>query len=156
MSRKAVKRKTPYTEKELTLAVELYRELRDPIEIFYHLMQSRRIESFSIILIKTKYNFFGNFLKSHKRDSDMIILSDSENGNYVLLCQETLVDGGYRFAERLRNDLRLSSGSEFRAAVVAVEYYSFPVKELVLTVVDMYRKLLENDNENHILHRSIR
>jgi len=141
MARKSDNRPVRYDEWAMKLGVEFYRHSEVPMRLLYHLMKGRRLHSFSAIMLQSKMKEFGNFVQKHKRKTDLLYEVSPEEGIYALLCQETQVDGGYYFMQRLQG-LMHEGGSGLVAAIVGVESTVYPIQDLIFIVLDDFVDLL--------------
>lgn len=145
-----------YDESTLNIGMNLYKVGELPLEFLYHLMSSRRLKSFSIIVIQAPYEGFGHFLKRQKRKTDLLYTLDKENEVHVFFCQETKVEGGYLFLKRL-----IKAGQneypDIYASIIGIESTTkYPIKDLICFVMDGFVKTLESENEEgRIFYRTI-
>ena len=68
--------------------------------------------SFVLMLMTAKDIDLQALLTEEKRDTDILFEIDKEESLYVMLCQDTKVDGGYRFAERIIRNILLDNGND--------------------------------------------
>lgn len=148
--------KVIYDEDIFRMGIELYESVDVPLDIIYHLLKNKKIDGFSIILFQSDFEDFENFLKKTKRKTDFLLPVDREKQIYVMLCQETQVDGGFYFVKRLDREMQsLEEGREILAAIVGVESTRYSVRDLLFIILDTYLKVL-NDKENSIVFRTVR
>ncbi|WP_457607210.1 hypothetical protein [Nitratifractor sp.] len=145
-----------YEEGILKVGITLYEKCEIPLEILYHLYKSRRLHSFSIILLHSDWKGIEEFLRREKRTTDLLIPIDEEKGIHALLCQETEVDGGVYFIKRLEGDLEKNGVSDrLGSAVVGVESTKYPIRDLLYIVLDTYIGVAE-DGEKTLVYRTVR
>ena len=145
-----------YDERTLKIGIRLYEEGEIPLEFLYHLISARRLKSFSIIVIHSPTERFGEFLKANKRKTDLLFELDKESEVYAFFCQETKVEGGYMFLKRL---IRVGEKNypDIRASIVGIESAKYPIRELIFIVLDGFIKTLNAENdEDKILYRTVR
>ncbi|WP_292658230.1 hypothetical protein [Nitratifractor sp.] len=145
-----------YDERTLKIGIRLYQEGELPLEFLYRLMSARRLKSFSIIVIHSPVEGFGEFLKQQKRKTDLLFELDKENEVYVFFCQETKVEGGYLFLKRL-----IRTGQEefpeIYASIVGIESTQYPIRDLVFIVLDGFVKTIDAETEEgRVLYRTVR
>jgi len=126
----------------MKMGVEFYQQSEIPMRLLYHLMKGKRLHSFSAIMLHSTMEGFGSFLKNHKRKTDLLYDVDPEEGVYALFCQETQVDGGYYFMQRLMGLMEEENGPGLQAAIVGVESTIYPVQDLIFIVLDDFVELL--------------
>ena len=157
MGRKIDDKKKLYDEATLKLGMKFYSKSELPLELLYHLMSANRLHSFSIIVIQTVMKDFGSFLKKHKRKTDLLFKLDSGKGIYALFCQETQVDGGYYFLQRLSAKIEEEGVTDIRAAIVGVESTQYPIRDLMFIVLDSFVKVqMAEEEEEKIFYRTVR
>jgi len=155
MARK-VEDRVVYDEETLRMGIRLYENCEIPLEIVYNLLKSKRLKSFSAIIVECGIKGFGEFLREQKRKTDFLVPLDESRNAYALICQETQVDGGYYFIKRLNDQLEKEDHCEsISAAIVGIESARYPIRDLIFLVLDTYLKTL-NDPENSISFRTVR
>jgi hypothetical protein len=154
-ARKNDNRILEYDDRAMLLGVELYQRSEVLLELLYHLMKSKKLHSFSAILIRSEMEDFGEFLRKHKRKTDLLYEIRAEEGIFALFCQETQVDGGYYFIRRLTGLMEPATVEELRAAIIGVERTSYPVKSLIFIMLDNFIKA-ESPEGERILFRTVK
>jgi len=146
-----------YDERVLKIGIAIHDKIEDPLQILVRLLRKRRLHSFSAILIKSDSGSFGEFMNRHKRRSDLLYTINSKAGLYVLLCQETQVDGGYYFMQRLIKVIKERGGNDtMSASVTAIESIRYEVKDVIFIVLDSFIKLFSSEKENDVLFRTLK
>ncbi len=155
MARK-VEDRIVYDEETLRMGIRLYENCEIPLEIVYNLLKTKRLKSFSAVIVECGIEGFGEFLREQKRKTDFLVPIDESRNTYALICQETQVDGGYYFIKRLNDQLEKGDECEsISAAIVGVESTRYPIRDLIFLVLDTYLKTL-TDPENSISFRTVR
>jgi len=155
MARKFKKWDQLYDEFTLKLGIRLYQEGELPLEFLYRLMSSRRLRSFSVILIHSPIEGFGDYLKRQKRKTDLLFELDKEHEAYVFFCQETKVEGGYLFLKRLLREGK-ENYPEIYASIVGVENTRYPIRDLTFIVMDGFVKAIDAEtDEERVYYRSV-
>jgi hypothetical protein len=152
MARKNDGQVTLYDEQTLNIGIKLYKMGEPPLELLYHLLSSRRLTSFSIIVIQTFIEDFGSFLKKNKRKTDLLFNLNPKKGIYALVCQETQVDGGFYFLRRLTGMINREKAKDIRACIVGVESTRYPVRDLLFIVMDAFVKVRETESEDERIY----
>ncbi|WP_457602819.1 hypothetical protein [Nitratifractor sp.] len=153
MARKSDEKKL-YDELTIKMLVRLCKICTDPFDLFYHMLKTARLQSFSVILLQSDMENFADFLKKNKRKTDVLYEVEGEDDLYVLLCQETQVDGGFYFMKRLAQIIEEAKMPLFRAAIIGVENTRYEIEELLFFIVDTYLKL-DEDLEKQFVFRSV-
>jgi hypothetical protein len=157
MARKIEHKAELYDEQTLKLGIRLYEKGELPLELFYHMLSLRRLNSFSVIMIQAVMEDFGTFLKDHKRKSDLLFKLDASKGIYAIFCQETQVDGGYYFLQRLAKDITEKEAVDLRACIVGVESTKYPIHDLLFIILDSFVKVRDaEEKEDKIHYRTIK
>ena len=97
---------------EIQLAVKMLDKLEAMIDIIYYMMENENQQAFVLMLLTAKDTELSTLLDREKRETDILLEIDKEEPLYAMLCQDTKVDGGYRFAERLIRNIQLDKGSD--------------------------------------------
>jgi hypothetical protein len=155
MARKSDSKKIIYDENIMRIAVVLYKKSEVIVEILYHLMMKKRIDSFSAIIVSSNMDNFEQFLKKQKRKTDLMFELDPVNNIYGMFCQETQVDGGFYFMRRLQQHKKIGKDKIF-ASIVGVESTSYPYKDLLFVILDTYIKLLNSETGDTVLFKTVK
>ena len=144
-----------YTEKEIKLAVNMVEELEHTIEMMYYLMERNSENNFVLMLITANNVELKALLEKEKRDTDIVYDVGEDECICAMLCQETKVDGGYRFAERLIRNINLDKGEEIYCAEIEVRTSKFSAKDIIFRVVDAFVKARREEKSGEIIFRSV-
>ena len=144
-----------YTEKEIRLAVNMVEELEHTIEMMYYLMERNSENNFVLMLITANNVELKALLEKEKRDTDIVYDVGEDECICAMLCQETKVDGGYRFAERLIRNINLDKGEEIYCAEIEVRTSKFSAKDIIFRVVDAFVKARREEKSGEIIFRSV-
>jgi len=155
MARKSDNKKLIYDENIMRIGIVLYKKSEITIEILYHLMKTKRIDSFSAIIVSSKMENFGEFLKKQKRKTDLLFELDPVNNIYGMFCQETQVDGGFYFMRRLQQHPNLAKDKLY-AAIVGVESTNYPYKDLLFIILDTYIRLINSETGDTVLFKTVK
>lgn len=158
MSQEARKTRRPslrFNESEIKLALKVMDQLEKPIELMYYLMDRENEKPFVIMLISANDIDLGKVLPKQKRDTDLLFEINQETNLYALICQETKVDGGYRFAERILRVLMESKASHVYCTEIEVRSTKYDKKEVIFKTIESYIRSKKDGNENEIIFRSL-
>ncbi len=155
-ARKNENRKLEYDEKAMKLGFAFYERCELALELLYHLMKSKRLQSFSAILLHTELENPEEFLQRQKRKTDLLYPIDSEAKIYALLCQETQVDGGYYFIKRLTKLMEEEGNAEVHAAIVGVEGTRYPVRDLLFVILDTFMRANDPESADNVIYRTVK
>jgi len=147
--------KLRYTEKEIFLATSMIKELEDALDLMFYLMDCSSENNFVLMLITAEDADLKNILLKEKRDTDIIYDINKEESVYAMICQETKVDGGYRFAERIIRNLRLDEGKDIYCSEIEVRTTKYSPKDIIFRVVDGFVKARLEEKSGEIVFKSI-
>jgi len=144
-----------YTAKEINLALSMHKELEDVLDIMFYLMQSRRENTFVIILLSANNVSLNEILEKSKRDTDLLYEINKEESIYAMICQETEVDGGYHFAQRIIENIHSEKGDEIYCAELEVRTNKYSIKDIVFRTVDTYLKAKHENKSAEVIYKSV-
>ncbi len=141
--------------KEIQLAVKMLDKLQTTIDIMYYLMENENQQAFVLMLLTAKDVELNTLLDKEKRETDILFEIDKEESLYVMLCQDTKVDGGYRFAERLIRNIQLDKGTDIYCTELEVRATHFTPKQVILKLLETFIKSKASNKSNEIVFRSL-
>ncbi len=151
----AHKRNLGYTDKEIKLAVNMVKNIESTIDIMYYLMERDPENNFVLMLISANKVELKELLKKEKRDTDIVYDVGEDECVCAMLCQETKVDGGYRFAERLIRNVILDEGEDVYCAEIEVRTSKYNAKDIIFRVVDLFIKARHEKKSGQIIFKSL-
>ena len=140
---------------EIQLAVKMLDKLQTTIDIIYYLMEHENEQAFVLMLLTAKDVDLNTLLDKEKRDTDILFEIDKEESLYVMLCQDTKVDGGYRFAERILRNIQLDNGEDIYCTELEVRATHYSSKQVVLKLLETFVKSKLENKSNEIVFRSL-
>lgn len=140
---------------ELTLAVNIVAAVEPTIDIIYYLMNNGGEEAFVLMLISAENVEMTTLLEKEKRDTDILFEIDKDESIYLMLCQDTKVDGGYRFAERIIRNIVSQEGNDIYFTELEVRTTKYLVKDVILKLVESYIKTKQENKSGEIAFRSL-
>ena len=144
-----------FNGKEIQLAVKMLDKLETTIDIIYYLMEHENQQAFVLMLLTAKDVDLSTLLEKEKRETDILLEVDKEESLYVMLCQDTKVDGGYRFAERLIRNIELDKGTDIYCTEVEVRATHYTPKQVILKLLETFVKSELSNKSNEIVFRSL-
>ena len=144
-----------FTGKEIELAANMLKTLEPTIDIMYYLMDLEREQTFVLMLLSAKDIDLNVLLNKEKRETDILYEIDKEESIYVMLCQDTKVDGGYRFAERVIRNIQLDKGTDIYCTELEVRVRHYSPKQVVLKLLETFVKSKQANKSNEIIFRSL-
>jgi hypothetical protein len=125
---------------DISLAAKMLDKISTTMDIIYYLMTRGEERSFVIILLSTKCKKTTEMLKNEKRDTDILFEIDGGDGIYAIICQDTKVDGGYRFAERIMKKLRENDAKDTYLTELEVRTTEYDIEYVIFKLIEMYIK----------------
>jgi len=144
-----------FTGNDIVLADTLMEQLKNAVDIVYYLMDHKDEETFVLLLFKAQNIPLGALLEEEKRDSDILYEIDSKNAIYALLCQDTKVDGGYRFAERIIGKISSNGGEDIYCAELEVRSTNYPLRDVILKLMETFMKAQKEGKKGEIIYKSL-
>jgi hypothetical protein len=144
-----------FTGKEIELAANMLDRLQTTIDIMYYLMDVEREQSFVIMLVTAHDIDLKALLSKEKRETDILYEIDKEESIYVMLCQDTKVDGGYRFAERVIRNIQSGNGKDIYCIELEVRVRHYSPKQVVLKLLETFVKSKQMNKCDEIVFRSL-
>ncbi len=144
-----------YTEKEIHLTVSMIRQLEDVLDLMFYLMDRSTENTFVLMLITAEKVDLKGVLEKEKRNTDIVYEINKEENVYAMICQETKVDGAYRFVERLIKHLNSEKGEDIYCSEIEVRTTKFSAKDIIFRVVDGFVKARLAERSGEIVFKSI-
>ena len=140
---------------EIQLAAKMLDQLNTTIDIIYYLMEHEDEQSFVLMLVSAQDVDLAALLDKEKRDTDILFEIDQEDSLYVMLCQDTKVDGGYHFAERIIRHIQLDKGSDIYCTELEIRSTHYSPKQVILKLLETFIKSKHTNQSNEIVFRSL-
>ena len=140
---------------EIQLAAKMLDQLNTTIDIVYYLMEHEDEQSFVLMLVSAQDVDLADLLDREKRDTDILFEIDKEDSLYVMLCQDTKVDGGYHFAERIIRNIQLDNGSDVYCTELEIRSTHYSPKKVILKLLETFIKSKHTNQANEIVFRSL-
>jgi len=144
-----------YTAKEINMAIHMKKELEDVLDIMFYLMQNSRENTFVTILISAKNIALKEVLEKEKRDTDLVYDIDKDESICAMICQETEVDGGYHFAQRIIENITAVEGKEIYCSVLEVKTNKYSAKDIIFRTLNTYLKARHEEKSGQIIFKSL-
>jgi hypothetical protein len=144
-----------FSGKEIQLAAKMLDTLQTTIDIVYYLMEHEEGQTFVLMLVTANEIELGNLLDTEKRDTDILFEIDKEDSLYVMLCQDTKVDGGYHFGQRIIRNIQSHKGSDIYCTELEIRSTHYTPKQVILKLLETFKKSKQNSQSNEIVFRSL-
>lgn len=127
-----------YSEDELLLGIKMIEALGKITDMMLHFLDRKNIK-FTYILMQVDDKEFEPFLRKQKRATDILYSIDVENGIYVTICQETDIEGGYHFAERIIRLLEVNRKKKCLSCnVLSVSTTHYNTQTIIFRLLERY------------------
>jgi hypothetical protein len=153
--RKKRKKELRFNETGIKLALSVLDKLEKPLELLFYLMRNENEKSFVVMLLSAKNVELDTMINIEKRDTDILFEMDKDQSLYALICQETKIDGGYRFAERMHQSLAKQNAKEIYSVEIEVGSSKYTIKEVTFKLIETYLKAVNDEKEGEIIFHSM-
>ena len=153
--RRKRKKNLRFDEADIKLALSVLNKLEKPLELLYYLMKRENERPLVLMLLSADGVELEVLLETEKRDTDLLFEIDKENNLYALICQETKIDGGYRFAERFHRTLETQNATNVYSVEIEVCSTRYEIKEVVFKLIETYMKAINEEREGEIIFHSL-
>ncbi len=140
---------------DIVLAVKIVDNISSTLEIMYYLMEHEEGQSFVIMLISAQNIDLQTLLEEERRDTDILFEIDKENSVYAIICQDTKIDGGYHFAERVVGNIIVNKGEDVYCAEQEVRATHHNIKYVVLKLTEAFIKAKQDKKHGEIVFRTL-
>ena len=144
-----------FNANEIILAVDMIEKLEKTMDVVYYLMEHEDVESIVLLLITAQNLDMLALLEYEKRDTDILFEVNKEKATYVMLCQDTKVDGGYHFAERIIKNIVSKEGTDIYCAEVEVRSTRYKVKNVIFKLIETFMKAKAENKSSEIVYKSL-
>ena len=134
-----------YSEKELLLGLNMIDRLEKITDMMLYFLDRQHIK-FTYILMCASDENFESFLREEKRDTDILVPIDEKQTLYAIVCQETDIEGGYRFAERIIRLLDIEKHHEcLHCSVLTVSSTHYSTQQIIFHLLESYLALSKKE-----------
>lgn len=140
---------------DIALAAKMIDAMTTTIDIVYYLMNRGEERSFVLMLVTAKEVDVEAILKVQKRNTDILFEIDKEHGIYAVICQDTKIDGGYHFAERVMRNLKKNDAVEPYCVELEVRTTSHDIKYIVFKLIEEFIRANEEKQSGEIVFKTL-
>ena len=140
---------------DIVLAATMIDKMKTTIDILYYLMNRGEERSFVFMLVSAKNIDLEALLTKEKRDTDILFEINPEESMYAIICQDTKIDGGYRFAQRVVRNLTLERAEDIYCTELEVRTTSYEIKYIIFKLIETYIKSKQNKKVGEIIFSTI-
>lgn len=137
------------------LAANLIDKLTSTMEVVYYLMERGDETSFVLVLLSAENVEMEKLLTNQKRATDILFEIEAESNLYAVICQDTKIDGGYHFANRVVGDIKLLEGRENYCAELEVRSTAYDIKYVIFKLLETYNQAREEKKAGEIIFKTL-
>jgi len=156
MNDKAVRRPIlRFKESEIKLSLHVMDQMQKPIELMYYLWKRENENPFVIIFISAEDIELESILEKEKRDTDLLFGIDKSCKLCAIICQETKVDGAYRFAERILRTLKAENANKIYCTQMEIRTTRYEIKDIIFKAIESYIIAKKENKEGEIIFKTL-
>ena len=140
---------------DIALATKMLEELSMTFDILYYLMNRREERAFVVMLVTAKDIKVGELLAEQKRNTDILFEIDKERSIYVVICQDTKIDGGYRFGERLMKYMHSGKARDPFCIELEVRTTTHDFKYIIFQLIEMFITVQQEKKSDQITFKTL-
>jgi len=125
------------------------------IDIMYFLMERKEERAFVAMLISAEEIDMNILIAKEKRDTDIMFELDKEKNLYAIICQDTQIDGGYHFAERLLRKTVEAGGKEIYCTELEVRTTVHKIQYIVYRLMELFVGTKQNRQEGEVVFKAL-
>jgi len=142
-----------FTGDDIELAAKMLEKLASTIDIVYYLLNRGEERSFVVMLLSANNVDMDTILKEEKRNTDILFEIDPEASIYAIVCQDTKIDGGYHFAERVLQSLIKNKADDIYCTQLEVKTTTYDIKYIIFKLIENYIRIKEEKRESEIVFK---
>jgi len=151
----AYRNQVRFSGDDIVLAAKMLDSLSTTIEFVYYLMNRGEERSFVLMLVNAEGIDVYKILEKEKRNTDILFEIDKEQSVYAVICQDTKIDGGYRFGERVMQHLKKSEAKEPYCMELEVRNTTHDIKYIIFKAMETYLQSKKDNTHSQIVYKSI-
>ncbi|WP_415407767.1 hypothetical protein ACLHDG_04335 [Sulfurovum sp. CS9] len=140
---------------DISLAAKMVDKLTSTIDIIYYLMNRREERAFVVMLVSAQNIDVKALLTEEKRNTDILFEIDEEASLYAIICQNTKIDGGYYFADRVLRSMILAKGEDIYCTELEVRTTVHSIKYVILKLIETFIKSKQDKKQGQIVFRTL-
>jgi len=140
---------------DIALAAKMLDTLSNTIDIVYYLMDRGDERSFVVMLVSAENIDVQALLAEQKRDTDILFEIDEESSVYAVICQDTKIDGGYHFAERLLRHMKSGDAEEVYCTELEVRTTTHNIKYVIFKVLETFIQSKVDGKSGEVIFKSL-
>ena len=149
------RRNIRFNGNDIALAAKMLDELSTTIEIVYYLMNRGEERSFVVMLVTAEGCEVDAILKEQKRNTDILFELDREKSIYAIICQDTKIDGGYHFGERVMRHLKLNEAKDPYCIELEVRNTTYDIKYIIFRLMETFLETKDEKRSGEIVFKTL-
>jgi len=131
------------------------RRKNESIEIVYYCMDHGEKSSIVVMLLTAEELDLYKLLKKEKRDTDILVEIDKNESLYAIICQDTQIDGGYHFAERILNSMKDADAKDIYCSALEVRTTRDDIRYIIFKLTEIFVKSRREGISGEIIFKSL-
>jgi len=144
-----------FNARDISLTATMLEKLNCTIDIMYFLMERKEERAFVTVLVSARNIDLKKLIENEKRDTDIMFEIDAEEPLYAIVCQDTKIDGGYHFAERLIRKTVAAGGEDVYCIELEVRTTSHKVEYIVYRLMELFIQTKEAKKDGEIIFKTL-
>ncbi len=140
---------------DIVLAAKMLETLNNTIDIIYYLMDRGDERSFVVMLVSADNIDIKALLAQQKRDTDILFEIDEASSLYAVICQDTKIDGGYHFAERVLRHMKEGNAEEVYCTELEVRTTTHNIKYVIFKVLETFIQSKADGRSGEVIFKSL-
>ncbi|MBN2824548.1 MAG: hypothetical protein JXQ76_04430 [Campylobacterales bacterium] len=149
------KNESIFNEREIDIAVRMQKELAPTVDVLSYMLDKTQTK-FTIIIIKADYEELYQYIVNTKRESDILKIIDQKYNIFGIVCQDTAVDGGYMFANRMLTALiKEKKIKDVSCIALEVRTNRYDVRDIIYKAFQLYITSRRHSSLGEIKYHSL-
>ncbi len=144
-----------FTGDDIALAAKMLDKLTSTIDIMYYLMERGEERAFVVMLVTAENIDVKKSLAEEKRTTDILFKIDKKESLYAIICQDTKIDGGYHFADRVVRNMLLSKGKNIYCTQLEVRTTTHNIKYVIFKLMEAFIKSKQEQKQGEIVFKTL-
>ena len=144
-----------FNAEEISLVATMIDGLSSIIDIMYFLMERKDARSFVAMLISAEDLDLKVLIEQEKRETDIMFEVDAGKKLYAIICQDTKIDGGYHFAERLVRKTIESGGKEVYCVELEVRSTTHRIRYIIYRLMELFVQAKQDTQSGEVVFRTL-
>ena len=149
------RRNIRFTAHDVAMMATMLDKLSSTIDIMFFLMERKEESNFVAMLVSAKNIDLKALIEKEKRDTDIMFEIDAGEPLYAIICQDTKIDGGYHFAERLVRKMVANGGEKVYCANLEVRTTSHKIKYIIYRLMESFIQAKEANKDGEIVFKTL-